>query len=110
MRIRVEDFVAETFGAYLGTSFCFRCPKRSEGFLRLKLREVQAASGSADPLPIRLGGFFSLLFEAEVETQSEGGLCQMEHPDFEPSTLLISRVSAPGRGPKDAALFEAVFG
>ena len=96
MRIRVEDFVAETFGAYLGTSFCFRCPKRSEGFLRLKLREVRAASGSADLLPIRLGGFFSLLFEAEVETQSEGGLCQMEHPDFEPSTLLISRVSRPG--------------
>jgi hypothetical protein len=47
MRIRVEDFVAETFGAYLGTSFCFRCPKRPEGFLRLKLREVRAASGSA---------------------------------------------------------------
>jgi hypothetical protein len=34
----------------------------------------------------------------------------MEHPDFEPSTLLISRVSAPGRDLQDAALFEAVFG
>jgi hypothetical protein len=110
MRIRLEDFVAETFSSYLGTSFCFRCPERPEGFLRLKLREVHPASGPAGPLPVRRGGFFSLLFEAEVETQSVGDLYQIEHPDFEPSTVLISRVSVPGRGPEDAALFEAVFG
>jgi hypothetical protein len=40
MRIRLEDFVAETFSSYLGTSSCFRCPERPEGFLRSKLREV----------------------------------------------------------------------
>jgi hypothetical protein len=71
---------------------------------------VHAASGPAGPLPVRRGGFFSLLFEAEVETQSAGGLYEIEHRDFEPSTVLISRVSVPGRGPEDAALFEVVFG
>jgi hypothetical protein len=110
MRIRLEDFVAETFRSYLATSFRFRCPERAEGFLRLKLREVREAPGPAGPLPVRRGGFFSLLFEAEVGTRSAGGLYQIEHADFEPSTLLISRVSVPGWGAQDAALFEAVFG
>lgn len=76
----------------------------------MKLQDVSAPPSPAGPVPVRRGGFFSLLFEAEVETWSAGGLYRIEHPDFESSTLLISRVSIPGRGPEDAALFEAVFG
>src|SRR5260370_24769630 len=101
MRIRLEDFVAETFSSYLGTSFCFRCPERPEGFLRLKLRAVHAASGPAGPLPVRRGGVFSLLFATDVETPSAGDPYQIEHPHFQPATGLINRVSAAWRGPED---------
>ena len=62
------------------------------------------------PWVVRLGGFFSLLFLAEAETSPLSGLYRLDHPDFEPLTLLLSRVSAPWRRPDDAPLFEAVFG
>src|SRR5260370_28267916 len=106
MRIRLEDFVAETFSSYLGTSFCFRCPERPEGFLRLKLREVHPASGPAGPLPVRRGGLFSLVFQSAVQTQSVGDLSQILQPHFVPSAVPFTPVSRPRPRPVRAALFE----
>jgi hypothetical protein len=114
MRIRLEDFVAAMFRPYVGTSFSFRFPGRSETKVQLKLQDVRAASAPSDlegpPATVRQGGFFSLLFVAEAETAPASGLYQLDHPDFEPTALLLSGVSVPGRRSNDPPLFEAVFG
>jgi hypothetical protein len=114
MRIRIEEFVAELFHPYVGTRFSFRTPERPEAVVQLQLREVCPAPAVFDPLRppgnLRRGGFFSLLFVTESEIAPSSGLYQLDHPDFEPTPLLLSRVVAPRRPRDDPPLFEAVFG
>ena len=115
MLIRLEDCQPDTFGPYVGTGFSFRDPRPAEGIVRLTLQEVRrhaSAEGEQRGMSwtVRRGGFFSLLFAAETEPRFTSGLCRLDHPDFEPFSLLLSRVSVPGRRPDDPPLFEAVFG
>ncbi len=113
--IRLKDCLADTFRPYVGTGFSFSRPKPADGVVRLTLQEVRRhASAPTEqrgaPSMVRRGGFFSLLFVAETEMPPASGLYQLDHPDFEPFSLLLSRVSVPSRRPDDLPLFEAVFG
>ena len=115
MLIRLEDCQPDTFSPYVGTGFLFRDPTPAEGIVRLTLHEVRrhaSAEGEQRGVSstVRRGGFFSLLFVAETGTRLTSGLCRLDHPDFEPFSLLLSRVFLPGRRPDDLPLFEAVFG
>jgi hypothetical protein len=71
MRIRIEEFVAELFHPYVGTSFSFRTPERPETVVQLQLWEVCPGPAVFDPLRppgnLRRRGFFSLLFVTESE-------------------------------------------
>jgi hypothetical protein len=49
MRIRIEEFVAELFHPYVGTSFSFRTSERPETVVQLQLREVCPAPAVFDP-------------------------------------------------------------
>jgi len=113
--IRLEDCLADTLCPFVGTGFSFSRPKPADGVVRLTLQEVRRhASGPTEqggaPSMVRRGGFFSLLFVAETEMPLAAGLYQLDHPDFEPFSLLLSRVSVPWRHPDAPPLFEAVFG
>jgi len=113
VRARLEHFVADTFRPYIGTSFSFRQSQQPDAIVQMTLQEVRAAAAPerAEALAsVRRGGFFSLLFVAETDHPPPSGLYQLDHPDFEPSLLLLSRVSAPWRRPQDPPLLEAVFG
>jgi len=111
--ILLEDCVVETFRPYVGTNFSFRCPEPPGAIVRLTLQKVRCGLQAPAEHPramVRRGGFFSLLFVAETEMPPASGLYQLDHPDFEPFSLLLSRVSVPSRRPDDPPLFEAVFG
>ena len=115
MLIRLEDCQPDTFSPYVGTGFLFRDPTPAEGIVRLTLQEVRRyPSGDGEQWGmssrVRQGGFFSLLFVGESETAPVSGLYRLDHPDFEPTALLLSRVSVPGRRLDDPPLLEAVFG
>ena len=115
MLIRLEDCLADTLCPFVGTGFSFSRPKPADGVVRLTLQEVRRhASGPTEqrgaPSMVRRGGFFSLLFVAETEPRLTSGLCRLDHPDFEPFSLLLSRVLVPGHRPDVPPLFEAVFG
>ena len=113
--IRLEDCVVDTFRPYVGTNFSFRCPEPPGAIVRLTLQEVRCGSSApaehpGAPAMVRRGGFFSLLFVVKAEAPPASGLYRLDHPDFEPFSLLLSRVSVPSRRPDDPPLFEAVFG
>jgi hypothetical protein len=113
--IGLEDFAADTFGPYVGTTFLFRCGQPADAVVRLKLAEVRCTTPPPPTKPgaphtVRSGGCFSLLFVAETEMPSASGLYRLDHPDFAPSELLLNRVSVPWRRAEEAPLFEAVFG
>ena len=113
--IRLEDCVVDTFRPYVGTNFSFRCLEPLGTIVRLTLQEVRCgpsapAEHPGAPAVVRRGGFFSLFFVVKAETPPASGLYRLDHPDFEPFSLLLSRVSVPSGRPDDPPLFEAVFG
>jgi hypothetical protein len=113
--IRLEDCVVDTFRPYVGTNFSFRCPEPLGAIVRLTLQEVRCgpsapAEHPGAPAMVRRGGFFSLFFVVKAETPPASGLYRLDHPDFEPFSLLLSRLSVPWGRPDDPPLFEAVFG
>jgi hypothetical protein len=110
---RMEQFNAGMFAAYRGTGFLFRAVDRTERAARLELVDVR---GGDDSIPHgRLAQYrapFSLLFVLQEDIPLGPGLQRLDHADFAPCDLLLTRVAVPGGagGRQTGAFYEAVFG
>jgi hypothetical protein len=108
--IRLEDFAADLFQPLVGQRLSFRRPGNPPAErVEMELLQVRASRYGAPP---GLRAPFSLLFTLRDTAPLDPiGLHRLDHPDFEPCDLLLTRVQVPELDRRDGTMFyEAVFG
>ena len=111
---RMEQFTADVFAAYRGTNFLFRSSDRTSAAAQLELVDIQRSEKLMQDAhrPAQHRAPFSLLFVLQDDPPLGAGLHRLEHADFDPCDLLLTRVAVPGHegGHNTRAFYEAVFG
>src|SRR5215471_16005852 len=93
MGVTLAELTADHFSPLIGETLTFQRPAPAAGSepARMKLLEVKRHKAS---VAIRREPF-SLFFAMKHQEPLGDGLHRFVHPGFEPSDLLISRVTAP---------------
>ncbi len=105
---RIEEFRAELFEPFLGEYLSFVRAEAPDA-VPVALKLVDVKRGRKSPLFDREP--FSLLFSLKDAPPLEGHLYGLDHPQFESTGLLVTRVFAPKyeRLDPDAMFYEIVF-